>query len=188
MAPRCRCRCWVSLLAIALFNTACATGSATAQGGGSRTTAPDERGLGIMGAETPPALKIVAAKPYSLPPAVNCAALDDEIAALDTLLGPDVDLLADSTVSVGLDVRAGDALGSALRGAIPYRGTLRWLTQAGAMDRQLRRAILAGAARRGFLKGIRHAMACPTQASPSPGLSGPAQGQEETGPPESAPP
>jgi hypothetical protein len=176
------------LLAITLLNTACATGAATAQGGGrSRTTAPDARGLGIMGAETPPALKIVAARPYHLPPAVNCAALDDEVVALDTLLGPDVDTLADPTVSAGLDVRAGDALGSALRGAIPYRGTLRWLTHASAMDKQLRQAILAGAARRGFLKGIRRAMACPTQASSPLDLSGPAQGRE-TEPPESASP
>jgi hypothetical protein len=131
----------------------------------------EESGLGITGAETPPALKAVAAAPYALPPAVDCAALDREIASLDALLGPDVDVLADPKAGAGLDDRAGHALGSALRGAIPYRWALRWLTQAGDLDKQLREAVMAAAARRGFLKGIRLTKVCPVAVSPRPAPS-----------------
>jgi len=176
----------VSLLALALLTSACATtgkpkGPEAAQNR-SQSQAPrgrsgdmvsgEESGLGITGAETPPALKIVAAKPYALPPAVDCAALDREIASLDALLGPDVDRLADAkSLGIDLEDRAGHAFGSALRGAIPYRWALRWLTQAGDMDKQLRQAVIAGAARRGFLKGMRLAMVCP---APVPQPSDPA--------------
>jgi hypothetical protein len=121
----------------------------------------EESGLGITGAQTPPALKIVAAAPYAVPPGVDCAGLTREIASLDALLGPDVDILADPKAGSGLDERAGHAFSSALRGAIPYRWAMRWLTQAGDRDKQLRQAVVAGAARRGFLKGMRLAMACP---------------------------
>jgi hypothetical protein len=101
-----------------------------------------------------------------VPPAVDCFALAREIASLDDLLGPDVDIPVDPKAGSGLDDRAGHALSSALRGAIPYRWALRWLTQAGAQDQQLRHAVMAGAARRGFLKGMRLAMACPVKVYP----------------------
>ncbi|MGZ6016659.1 MAG: hypothetical protein ACXWKM_13025, partial [Phenylobacterium sp.] len=73
------------------------------------------------------------------------------------------------------------AFGSALRGAIPYRWALRWLTQAGDMDKQLRQAVIAGAARRGFLKGMRLAMVCPAPVPPPPAPA------SETIPPKSPP-
>jgi hypothetical protein len=132
-----------------------------------------ESGLGISGADTPPALKLAAAAPYAVPPAADCATLAREIASLDELLGPDVDIIADPKAGTGLEDRAGNALGSALRGAIPYRWALRWMTQAGDRDRRLRQAVMAGAARRGFLKGMRLVMACPMEAPPPPALTGP---------------
>lgn len=161
----------LAMLGLALLASACATTSAPKGAGTAQAQAPrgrsgdmvsgDESGLGITGAETPPALKIVAAAPYAAPPAADCPALDREIARLDDLLGPDVDVLADPKAGAGLDDRAGHAFGSAVRGAIPYRWVLRWLTGAGDLDKQLRQAIIAGAARRGFLKGMRLATGCP---------------------------
>jgi hypothetical protein len=166
----------MAVLALALLASACATTSGPKGAGAPQAETPrgrsgdmvsgQESGLGISGAETPPALKIVAAAPYAVPPAVDCAALAREIASLDALLGPDVDILADPKAGAGLDDRAGHAFGSALRGAIPYRWVLRWITQAGDLDKQLRQAVIAGAARRGFLKGMRLAMACPVEISP----------------------
>jgi hypothetical protein len=166
----------LSALALGLLTSACATATGPKDAAAAQVQAPrgrsgdmvagGESGLGISGAETPPALKIVTAAPYALPSEVDCASLAREIAGLDALLGPDVDIVADPKAGTGLDDRAGQAFGSALRGAIPYRWALRWLTQAGDLDKQLRQAVMAGAARRGFLKGMRLAMACPVQVVP----------------------
>lgn len=172
------------MLGLALLTSACATASGpkgpeAAKGRSSAMVSGYESGLGISGAETPPALKAVAAAPYAVPAAADCAALAREIASLDELLGPDVDILADPKAGEGLDDRAGHAFGSALRGVIPYRWALRWMTQAGDLDRQLRQAVLAGAARRGFLKGLRLSMACPVQVSPL--LAPPGSGSKDAG-------
>lgn len=172
----------LAALALALLTSACATTSgsnapAVDRGRSGVMVTGGESGLGISGAETPPALKVVAAAPYALPAAVDCAALGREIASLDELLGPDVDILVDPKIGAGLDDRAGRAFGSAVRGFIPYRWALRWMTQAGDLDQQLRQAVLAGSARRGFLKGMRLAMACPVHVPPTPAL--PAIGSRE---------
>lgn len=190
-----RCAGGLAVLSLALTATACATASGPKGGGAAQTQAAaprgrtgdmvtgGESGLGITGADTPPALKIIAAAPYAVPPAMDCTALASEIASLDALLGPDVDIPIDPKAGAGLDDRAGHAFGSALRGAIPYRWALRWLTQAGDLDQQLRQAVFAGTARRGFLKGMRLVMACPVEILPlrarvapgskdAPGLSG----------------
>jgi hypothetical protein len=182
-----------AVLALALLASACATTSGSKPAGTAHAEAPrgrsgdmvsgEESGLGVTGAETPPALRTVAAAPYALPTAVDCAALDREIAGLDELLGPDVDMLADPKAGAGLEDRAGQAFGSVLRGAIPYRWALRWMTGAADQDRKLRQAIMAGAARRGFLKGLRLAMACPVQTPPPPGPKAPAPLAERRAPP-----
>ena len=101
--------------------------------------------------------------------ALSCAASSMSLRARSRTSdkgGPDVDIPVDPKAGSGLEDRAGHALSSALRGAIPYRWALRWLTQAGAQDQQLRHAVMAGAARRGFLKGMRLAMACPVEVAP----------------------
>jgi hypothetical protein len=132
----------------------------------------DTSGLGISGPETPEALLAIVAAPYALSSPPDCAAVAGEIAELDDLLGPDVDIVADPKAGRGLDDRAARALGSAVRGAIPYRWALRWLTKAGDRDRQLRQAILAAAARRGFLKGVSRTLPCPTPPGTSSGQTG----------------
>jgi len=132
-----------------------------AHGRSSNLVTGQESGLGISGAETPASLKAVAAAPYVVVAPPDCAAMAREIADLDELLGPDVDVLADPKARAALDEQAGHALGSVVRSAIPYRWVLRWMTQAGRLDQELRQAILAGAARRGFLKGLRQGIGCP---------------------------
>lgn len=142
---------------------AAAAPAARPQGRSSSVVSGDSSGLGISGAETPAALKAIAAAPYALPVPLACEAIAREVQDLDDLLGPDVDVLAEKQ---GLDHAAGQALGSAVRGAIPYRWVLRMITQAGRLDRELRQAVMAGAARRGFLKGMAQAMACqPSQVA-----------------------
>jgi hypothetical protein len=141
---------------LSLHAAACATAAAPGPNGREAVVAGGERGLGIVGSETPAVLKAAAAAPYALAAPPDCAVMAREITGLDELLGPDVDVAA--TDDMGR--RANRALGGALRSAIPYRWVMRWVTQAGRMDRDLRAAILAGTARRGFLKGVRQAMAC----------------------------
>ncbi len=157
------------LLALSLAAGGCAS---TRDASAPKTSAADQRsgalarggesGLGISGAVTPPELKAVAAAPYVLATPPDCAAMAKEILQLDDLLGPDVDVVAVAETSSGAMARAADrAIVGAVRGAIPYRWVLRWVTQAGKLDRELREAILAATARRGYLKGVRLGLACP---------------------------
>lgn len=157
-------------VSLAMMVGACATksnprpddsGSTAAQDRSNTMVLGEQEGLGIMGAKTPPALKTIAAAPYALPTPADCGAMGNAIVALDTLLGPDVDVLADPKIRASLEYQTGRALGSAMRGAFPYRWALRWVTGAGRLDRELRQAVLAGTARRGFLKGMGLAMGCP---------------------------
>lgn len=127
----------------------------------------DSGGLGISGPTTPAALRAIVAAPYALPSPPDCAAMGREITDLDALLGPDVDVLADPKAGAGLDDWAARAVGSAVRGAIPYRWALRWITRASDRDKQLRLAILAGSARRGFLKGVSRTLPCPMSPAPN---------------------
>lgn len=157
------------LLALGLATGGCASTKAPPSerpaAAGQRSSAMTrggESGLGISGAVTPPELKAVAAAPYVLPTPPDCAAMAQEIRQLDDLLGPDVDVLAAVETRSGAMGRAADrAIVGAVRGAIPYRWVLRLLTQAGKLDRELREAILAATARRGYLKGVRLGLACP---------------------------
>lgn len=154
-----------AVLSLALLLGACATRPATtpagpdaANGRSHEMVTGQDSGLGIQGPTTPPDLKAAALAPYALPVPADCAGLAAAITALDDLLGPDVD--APPAAAQSLESRAAQALRSAARGAIPYRWALRWMTGAGRADRELRKAILAGTARRGFLRGLRQAEGC----------------------------
>lgn len=114
-------------------------------------------GLGLSGADTPELLKDVAAAPYGLPQTPTCGGLVLEIAVLDQQLGPDVDVPAARARNDQVERWAG----SAIRGAIPYRWAVRWMTGAGRKDRDLRDAIAAAVARRGYLKGVARGLGCP---------------------------
>lgn len=152
----------LTLATIALMASACATspgtggpsGGAVRSQGRSDAMVSGEGGLGISGPKTPAALQAVVAAPYALPTPLDCAVMAREIAELDGILGPDVDAVAAARNE------SGQALGSAMRGIIPYRWVMRLMTQAGRRDRDLRLAVLAGTARRGYLKGVRQGLAC----------------------------
>lgn len=73
-------------------------------------------------------------------------------------------------------IDATQILTGAVSGALslPYRGIIRRVTGADRRERLLRRAILAGMVRRGFLKGAAHAAGCDNQiANPALVLAGP---------------
>ena len=112
--------------------------------------------LGLTGGETPPLLALITASPYVVANPPNCAAMAVEITDLTKVLGPDVDV----DVSKVRDPRVERAMIAALRGAIPYRWAVRWMTGAGRRDRDLLIAVRAGTARRAYLKGLMRGSNC----------------------------
>lgn len=127
-------------------------------------------GLGLMGAEVPDLLKTVAADPYRAPAEPACETIPAELRALDDILGPEAGQPRKQRSQV-----AKWAMGS-VRGMVPYRGVVRFLTRADKRDRALMEATMAGFARRGFLRGVEahlHCAAPPTQIA-GPDLDAPA--------------
>ena len=115
------------------------------------------RDLGLQREKTPEILLKAAAAPYAPPPA-ECEALKAEIAALDEVLGHDVDAGAKPKSSNLVGDLATDAVQSATK--LPFRGVIRRLTGAEKRAAELRQATLAGAARRAFLKGSMNGQGC----------------------------
>jgi hypothetical protein len=128
------------------------------------------RDIGWMREEPPEILKRAQAKPYELADGVACDELNAEVAALDFLLGPDVDAFDVNSESSGnAGNLAADAVGSFI--GLPFRGIFRWLSGADQREKALADAILSGVARRAFLKGVAHKAGCPTAPISQPPLT-----------------
>lgn len=112
--------------------------------------------LGVIQATPADALRSAAKAPYAVPTTGDCPALAAELAALDAILGPDVDKAAQKPDA------AGELVAGAVRSAfsLPFRGVVRRLTGAEQRDREMREAVRAGTARRGFLKGLAYNAHC----------------------------
>lgn len=112
--------------------------------------------------ENPPEVLIrAAAAPYALPSDTECSGVLNEIAALDLVLGPDLDDPVGPEEESDLD--ASGLLSGAIGGVLglPYRSILRRLSGASGRERVLRDAIFAGMVRRAFLKGLARAACAP---------------------------
>lgn len=124
--------------------------------------------------ENPPEVLIrAAAAPYALPTDGECSAILNEIAALDLVLGPDLDDPVAREEESEFD--ASGLLSGAIGGIVglPYRSIVRRLSGASGRERVLRDAIFAGMVRRAFLKGLARAACAPVVvdaggATPSP--------------------
>ena len=101
--------------------------------------------------------------PYSTEGLVNCRAVETEIARFDAVLGPDYDIEAPETDRVSVGRVAQKAIGS----FIPFRSIIREISGAAEHARNFREAIMAGAVRRGFLKGFGQQRGCPYPARPA---------------------
>jgi hypothetical protein len=130
---------------------------AVASPGWAQVKAGSEKGLGLTGADVPALLVTVEAAPYQLPAPLDCAVVAGELAGLDELLGLDID-----AEPVEIDTKASFTAKGAnvARGLIPYGGVVRFVTGAGAKDKALQKAVLAGYARRGFLRGLQALPRC----------------------------
>lgn len=142
-------------VAACLLLGACATRSLPPSSQADRAGAAFEqpfRDLSLLQEVAPEALTRAAAAPYR--PVGDCAGLREEIAKLDEVLGPDVDQPHPAAGSTLVADLIGGAIG------LPFRGVVRQLSGAAARDRALRAGVLAGMARRGFLKGAASRMGC----------------------------
>jgi len=155
------------LLIVALGMSACSTSEPARiepRNDVKRAVQQPFRDLSLLRSDPPRALRQAAADPYALPRPVDCKGLAEEIATLDKLLGPDVDV---GGVRTGNDAEA--IVAGAVGGLVdlPFGGIVRRLSGAEKRDRQRRQIIIASIARRSFLKGAAQALACPP--APPPG-------------------
>lgn len=128
------------------------------------------RDLNILRAKIPPVLQEAMIDPYARPPRnYRCPQLIALITPLNDALGPDIDLIRvedDDMLERGRQTALGVAAELA-SDAIPFRGWVRRLSGAERHDRLVRDAIISGAVRRGYLKGLGEARGCTPPATPS---------------------
>jgi hypothetical protein len=112
--------------------------------------------LNLKKDEIPQLLLAAQERPYSLRGLGSCQQIGAAIVQLDGVLGEDIDL----PQSENRRTSPGRVAQSVVGSLIPFRGIIREVSGANAHDRALRTAILAGVARRSFLKGIGQGKGC----------------------------
>lgn len=112
--------------------------------------------LNIKKDEIPSLLIAAQARPYDLAGLRQCPQLGAAVSALDAMLGPDLDLPQEERERISAGRVAQEAVGA----FIPFRGLIREISGANGHERKLQAAILAGSARRAFLKGYGEARGC----------------------------
>ncbi len=131
------------------------------------------RDLNVLRTKIPDVLLQAMADPYAQPATGRCPELLALLAPLDDALGPDLDKpkeedgLKTKGRNTALDLAAGAA-----SDVIPFRGWIRKLSGAERHDRLVQSAIIGGAVRRAYLKGLGEARGCPPPATPSHELAG----------------
>ncbi|QJB68916.1 hypothetical protein [Parasphingorhabdus halotolerans] len=168
VAERCRvslASSWRVSVLLALMLAMFSAPATAAQGErkrGAVTTAGDAvtqplEDLGLKHRDIPYELALIQEEPYSLNGMDGCDAVRTEIAKLEDVLGPDADAPEEKNGMVNKALKTG---GSVLGGFIPFRGVVREVSGANKKRSQLQRAIYAGVARRGYLKGYARGLQC----------------------------
>jgi hypothetical protein len=147
---------FIPLLCLPLLLMACASTDQTRVSTAAATPLND---FNLGNAPIPEVLKVAQRSPYAAPASQECPALAAEIAALDAVLGPDVDA-ADKKSGDFVGDEAANALQRTAEGIVPFRGWIRKLTGAERHSREVSNAIAAGSMRRAYLKGIRYTIKC----------------------------
>lgn len=118
--------------------------------------------LGLTGPSIPDILQKAKADTYAAPADPVCQSVPAELDTLNGVLGPDAD---QAEIKRSNTTKATKWVGGAVRGLIPHRDVIRFLTGAGKKDDRLRDAVLAGWARRGYLKGLAKTLDCTSGAA-----------------------
>lgn len=119
--------------------------------------------LNLSKDEIPQLLLDAVENPYASEGLDDCASIGTAIGQFDTLLGPDFDIGTEKRGRISAGRIAQSAIGS----LIPFRSIIREISGAADHQRDFQEAILAGAVRRGFLKGLGQQMDCPYPARPA---------------------
>jgi hypothetical protein len=116
----------------------------------------------------PPVLLKVMDDPYAKPPSSTCRALTAQIADLNAALGDDYDTAAapDDSRSARRTRMARSGLRAGSEALLPFSGLVRVVSGAAKHDQRVLDAVMAGQARRAYLKGLGEARGCPTPARP----------------------
>lgn len=126
------------------------------------------RDVNILRTKIPDILLLAVADPFARPRKLTCPALIAMVAPLDAALGPDLDQPLpddDDLMQRGREGALGAVAGVA-QDVIPFRGWVRKLTGAERHDKLVQQAIMAGAVRRGYLKGLGESKGCRPPATP----------------------
>ncbi len=132
------------------------------------------RDLNVLRTKIPEVLLQALADPYERPKSGKCVELAALLRPLDDALGADLDtpsIDADDLLDKGRNTALG-VMSSAASDVIPFRGWVRKLTGAEQHDHLVQASIVAGAVRRGYLKGLGEAKGCNPPATPSHVLAG----------------
>lgn len=133
------------------------------------------RDLNVLRTKIPEVLLQAMADPYEKPGNLRCPDLIARLGPLNEALGDDLDVVPkageDGIVAKGRTTALSLASGAA-SDVIPFRGWVRKLSGAERHDKYVQAAILAGAVRRAYLKGLGEAQHCPAPAFPSHELAG----------------
>jgi hypothetical protein len=127
------------------------------------------RDVNVLRTKIPEVLLYAMADPYSRPPpGWKCVDLITMVAPLDDALGEDLDSPSQQQgmTEKGKDSAMGLAAGAA-SDFIPFRSWVRKLSGAERHDTLVQNAIIAGAVRRAYLKGLGEAKGCNPPATPS---------------------
>lgn len=119
--------------------------------------------LNLAKDEIPPLLLAALEYPYSSEGLGTCKAIGAEIAKFDAVLGADLDIEPDERERLSVARIGRSVVGS----FIPFRSVIREVTGAADHKRQFEDAILAGAIRRGYLKGLGEQKGCDYPARPA---------------------
>ena len=150
-----------AIMMMAAAPAASAQGTPTRSVGGSAKDAVTQplQDLNLAGRKVPTELLLLQQDPYATEGLDTCPAIDEQIASLEDILGPDVDAPQKSAGMLQAALKTG---GNFLGGFIPFRGVVRQLSGASARKKRMEDAIYVGVARRSFLKGFAASRGCPT--------------------------
>ncbi|KQX24820.1 MULTISPECIES: hypothetical protein [unclassified Sphingomonas] len=127
-----------------------------------RIASQPARDVGVAKTGIPPALQQAWDAPYALKGIRTCRDLSRAFHDLTDVMGPDF-----KPGEVKKENKAGklaEAGGKTIvNSIIPFRGLVREVTGAAPAQRRLERAVAAGYARRGFLRGVHQARGCRTK-------------------------
>ncbi len=133
------------------------------------------RDLNVIRTQVPQVLVEALADPYARPKTRKCPELVEMILPLNDALGADIDVPPTdeerTMIQRGRPMALGAVAGMA-SDVIPFRGVVRQVTGAARHDEYVQAAILAGTARRAYLKGLGEARGCKPPATPSHMLAG----------------